>query len=541
MREAKIYGLKPALRTGSPPLLVVLLIALAIGAAFRVPGLGLRPFHGDEANQAMRAGILLEEGRYEYDPHEHHGPTLYYLALLPLWMTGTTTIAEATESTFRSLPVFFGLALIALLWTLRQGLGHGAIGMAALFTALSPALIFYSRYFIQETLFIFFGLAAIAAGFAWWRRPRPLWAALAGAGLGLTFATKETCIILFFAMGVGVAGALLLARFRDGTRICFQRHQRASDILVFVLAGLVVSVALYSSVFTHGKGVLDSLRAFTTYATERAEGQGSAGIHDKPWHYYLHLLGWTYRSAGQRYSEGLILGLGALGILSALIRPMREAQRNAVYFGRFIGLYTLAVTMVFALIPYKTPWNLLPFYQPLVLCAGLGAAALWRGLRWRPARAVLLAGLAAGAAHLGWQAHRINFVYPAHEGNPYVYAHTSGSLPRAMNDVRAIAALRANPERMPVYIIQPDGDYWPIPWYLRDFEQVAYWTAVPERLDAPVFVTDHALGPELQRRLGDRYFVLMRGLRPNVLRLVWVRRDLWDAFVATRSTVAPGP
>jgi uncharacterized protein (TIGR03663 family) len=539
MSLSESYGLKPALRTGSFQLLVVLLIALAIGTAFRVPALGLRPFHGDEANQAMRAGILLEEGVYEYDPHEHHGPTLYYFALLPLWMTGTATIAEASEATFRALPVFFGLALLALLWTLRHGLGYGAIGMAALFTALSPALIFYSRYFIQETLFIFFALAAISAGFAWWRKPGPLYAALSGVCLGLSFATKETCVILFFAMGAGVLGALFLARFRDGTRICLQRHRRVSDAVVFLLAGLVVSVALYSSFFTHWQGVLDSVRAFTTYATERAEGQGSAGIHDKPWHYYLTLLGWTYRSAGQRYSEGLLLGLGAVGILAALLRRVNEENRNEVYFGRFIAIYSLVVTVAFTLIPYKTPWNLLPFYQPLVLCAGIGAATIFRGFRWLPIRAVLAIALAAGMAHLGWQAWRINFVYPAHEGNPYVYAHTSGTLTRTTDDIREIAALRPNPQQMPIYVIQPDADYWPLPWYLRDFDQVAYWPGVPAAPDAPVIIADPGVRVELMEKLRGDYFIQMRGLRPNVLRFVLVRRDLWDAFVAGRSAVAP--
>ena len=522
-----------------PLLITAFLLALAIGAAFRIPQLGVRPFHGDEANQAMRTGLLLEDGVYAYDPHEHHGPTLYYLALIPLWLTGTHDIAAANEATFRTVPVFFGLALIVLLWTLRSGLGFGATAIAALLTALSPALIFYSRYYIQETLFIFFALGAIAAGFAWWRRPSILRAALTGALLGLTFATKETCVILFFAMGAGIMGTLILARFRDGTRLCFQSYRRKGDAALFLLAGLLVSVVLFSSFFTHGQGVLDSIRAFTTYTTERAEGQGSAGIHDKPWHYYFTLLGYTYRSAGQRYSEGLILGLGAIGILTALARPMHEERRAEIHFGRFIALYTLVVILAFTLIPYKTPWNLLPFHQPLVLCAGIGGAALFRGLRWLPLRAVLAVALAAGMAHLGWQAWRINFIYPAHEGNPYVYAHTSGTLTRMTDDIHAIAALKPNPEQMPIYIIQPDGDYWPLPWYLRDFDQVGYWTQVPDAPDAPVIIADPSVRPELFEKLRGDYFIQMRGLRPSVLRFFLVRRDLWDAFVAQRSAVTP--
>ena len=50
------------------------------GLAVRLPH-SPRPMHGDEANQAVRTGMLLETGRYDYDPQDHHGPSLYWLTL----------------------------------------------------------------------------------------------------------------------------------------------------------------------------------------------------------------------------------------------------------------------------------------------------------------------------------------------------------------------------------------------------------------------------------------------------------------------------
>ena len=56
------------------------LLAIALGAlAFRLPDLSARPMHCDEGNQAVRTGMLLETGHYCYDPHEHHGPSLYWI------------------------------------------------------------------------------------------------------------------------------------------------------------------------------------------------------------------------------------------------------------------------------------------------------------------------------------------------------------------------------------------------------------------------------------------------------------------------------
>ena len=120
--------------------------------------------HGDEANQAYKAGLkLFEEGVYLYDPGDHHGPSLYYLTLPILALSGARTFAETTESEYRLLPVLFGIGLVLLLWPLGAGLGRAAAVVAAVLTALSPAMVFYSRYYIQETLLVFFTLATILA------------------------------------------------------------------------------------------------------------------------------------------------------------------------------------------------------------------------------------------------------------------------------------------------------------------------------------------------------------------------------------------
>ena len=52
-----------------------------------------RTFHPDEANQAFTAGRLLETGRYEYRPDDHHGPTLYYAAAVIQKAAGHNSLA----------------------------------------------------------------------------------------------------------------------------------------------------------------------------------------------------------------------------------------------------------------------------------------------------------------------------------------------------------------------------------------------------------------------------------------------------------------
>ncbi|MBA2645499.1 MAG: TIGR03663 family protein, partial [Pyrinomonadaceae bacterium] len=56
---------------------------LLVAAIIRVYALELRPLHHDEGVNGFFLTRLFREGKYEYDPANYHGPTLYYLALPP--------------------------------------------------------------------------------------------------------------------------------------------------------------------------------------------------------------------------------------------------------------------------------------------------------------------------------------------------------------------------------------------------------------------------------------------------------------------------
>jgi uncharacterized protein (TIGR03663 family) len=137
--------------------------------------------HHDEANQAVRTGILLESGIYQYDPHEHHGPTLYYSTLPVVRLAAGRDFSRTHEWMFRIVPAVFGAGLILLLLGLRDGIGRTAALVAGLLTAVSPALVFFSRYYVQESQLVFFTFALIVAGWRCVQTHRPAWAMAAGA------------------------------------------------------------------------------------------------------------------------------------------------------------------------------------------------------------------------------------------------------------------------------------------------------------------------------------------------------------------------
>jgi hypothetical protein len=205
-----------------------------------------------------------------------------------------------------------------------------------------------------------------------------------------------------------------------------------------------------------------------------------------------------------------------------------------------VGLTAVA----FSLLPYKTPWNLLPFYAGAIALAGIGFSTLVHATSSRAVRTVLAAALTLASAHLGWQAWRASVTYAADARNPYVYAQTVPDAVRMAARIRELASLHPERDRMQVSVIAPPTEQWPLPWYLRAMPHVGYWTAPGDALAlrAPVVVASLEHAAALEAALGERYVSSYYGLRPDVLLAFYVERGLWSRFLArvASGTSTPG-
>jgi uncharacterized protein (TIGR03663 family) len=486
--------------------LVVLILVVAGAAAIRLVRLENRPMHTDEAVHAFKFGDLLEADTYVYDPHEYHGPTLNYMTIPVVRLDGGNSLAQTTEAQLRLVPAICGILVIAGLWLIRDGIGRAAMICAAVLCAASPAMIFYSRYYIQEMLLVCFTFFALAA---FWRCAadrnivlRVFWMIVAGACLGLMHATKETCIIPMFAMGAAGFCAMLFSLLkRDGPALdpsgptpgppplpgqqplqeaiddtlrktaaapSFKSKIRFCAIAgaVVLVAGAAVSVTLFSSFFTHSSGPWDSIATYGNYLF-RSSGEGSAGNHSHPWHYYLELVGFWPAGDGTVWTEGFVLILAAVGLIAGLIG--RGCGKASVTFVRFLGVYTIAMTVVYSALSYKTPWCLLGFYHGMLLLAGVGAAVLLRLMKPVGLKAIVAVILLVGTSHLAWQGYSASFTQCADPGNPYVYAHPTWDVMTIVEKVRGIAEVHPDKKDMHVQVLCEDNHPWPFPWYFRDF------------------------------------------------------------------------
>jgi uncharacterized protein (TIGR03663 family) len=457
---------------------------LAIFAAalvFRIPDLADRPMHADEAVLADKFGGLLETGHFAYDPQDYHGPALAWLTLAPAWIGGAHRFADLTETTLRIVPALCGVLLVLMPLLLWDGLGRwGAVAAVGL-TAISPAMVYYSRYYIPEMLLTTLTCAVVVCGYRYSRSGKAGWAIAAGSCTGLMFITKETAGIAVVCMLLALASTV----------------RRKPSVTWPVVAAIAIAILIPVAAL----GFTDGLRALMSYWQRGMHG----GMHRHAWDYYLGLL---------VRNEWLIVAAAVVG-----------ATRKGGLL-RFLAVYTCAMTLTYSLIPYKTPWCVLGALDAMILLAGAGVAAL---AEWLPRRAWV--ALAISLAVVGFQAWRASFPWSSDPRNAYAYAHTG-------RDVYAIRdRLESLGRGRPVQVVST-RNLWPLPWYLRAFPHVEWWRSLgPGYRPADVILVTPEMEPalvhelyevpppgsrDLYRSIFDRYMEL----RPQVELRGYIRASL---------------
>ncbi len=537
---------------------------LLVAAILRFYDLNLVPLHHDEGVNGNFLVRLVRDGFYHYDPANYHGPTLYYFAaLFPRALRflsgvpaqdkyGLTTIAV------RAVTSLFGLGTVALIFPLRRQLGTLATLCAAGLLAISPGAVYLSRYFIHETIFVFFTLGIVVSLVKYYESRRPVFLIVCGLSAGLLFATKETAIISAVVLVIALVLTHVYQLFwREPATVDIRSKKnkrrespppeslvetlRAELQTVFwVVAALAVffavNVVFYSSFFTNfPKGVWDALRTFEFW---RKTGR-QAHIHPFITYFWWLLL-----------QESPVLILGAVGAIFAALKPSKP-------FLLFSALWSFGLITAYSLIAYKTPWLCLSFIVPLALTSGGAVQAIYEELgEWQldaPARAgivalilVMATGLLPGLARALTEKklHAMTFIplYQVLDLNfrnydndnryyVYVYAHTRRETLKLVQEIDRIAERTRLGRQTGVTIVSPD--YWPLPWYLRDYNRVGYHGRMVTS-NEPIVIASQGQAEEVEMTFGNRYQRVHSGfnlagnfpLRPGVDLLLFTRREL---------------
>ena len=620
---------------------------LVVGAFLRLYHLALVPLHHDEGVNGNFLVSLVRNGAYTYDPNNYHGPTLYYFSAIFAWIArffggvGARDAYGLTTFNIRFVTAAFGVATVGLALLLRKRLGAiGALSAAALM-AISPGAVYLSRYFIHESLFVFFMMGIVVAAVKYYDTGAGVYLILAAISAALMTATKETWIIngpvLLIAfvstnaycvlkwaihqgrdvsdkVDRGSSGTILaalgypiviIAIIRSGAKSRFVRFHALQSLMVYGLVNvlevllvlgtmtsgvlgslfllllgivgllhlglviflaiktysgatvrlpvlgtiaqkysggdlldrfggpisvatvalvaftvfIVVNVLFYSSFFSnYPKGVNDSLQTLALWRKRTHE-------HAHPWYQYIR---WLLQK------ESIVLVLGGIGALIALWRAENR-------FALFAAQWAFGLLAAYSLVRYKTPWIALNFIVPLALTSGYTLNVFYRKLLELNQPLFFLAPAVLIVAFCGFQMYQLNFVYYDDDTYVYVYAHTRRETLVMLDQIDQIATQMKTGHDTGVAIVSPE--YWPLPWYFRDYKRVGYYQKVVPTTE-PVIIGSVGQEEEIKATYGDQYQQIDSSklndprilpdrnpngsfsLRPGVDLLLYVRKDV---------------
>ena len=213
--------------------ITLLLVALFL----RLYDVGARVMSHDESLHTTYSHHLYSGVGFKHDPLMH-GPLLFHLTAASYFLLGPSDFSA------RLPVVLFGVGIVWLLWLTRGWLGKVGAFLAATMMALSPTLLFHSRYIRHDIYAIFFIMAVAITAFHYIEKDEKKWLYLMAGALGLSFTTKEVAFISAVIMaGFFVVWILV--------RLLTQEWERSSFKIPFVAlltgGGLLAVYAMYEA------------------------------------------------------------------------------------------------------------------------------------------------------------------------------------------------------------------------------------------------------------------------------------------------------
>ena len=177
-------------------------VALFAGLALAALGLRLweldgRTMHYDESLHVHYAWRLATGEGYVYSPWMH-GPFQIHLTALMF------KLFADSDFTARLGYAFFGSALVALPYFLRTYLGRTGAVVTSVLLALSPVMLYFSRFGRNEILMAFWAVALLILMWRYLNEGKNRYLYMASAVLALAFATKETSYIIVATFGAAL-------------------------------------------------------------------------------------------------------------------------------------------------------------------------------------------------------------------------------------------------------------------------------------------------------------------------------------------------
>jgi uncharacterized protein (TIGR03663 family) len=440
--------------------LFILIFFLAVFIRFW--HLDLKLLHHDEAIHAWFSYELLTKGTWIYDP-SYHGPFLYYVT------AGMFSLFGDSDLVARLLPSLFGVLLVPLIYCIyRIGyLDKKQTLLAALLLALSPDMVYFSRFLRHDIFMLFFSflfLVAILYYFEYGQTRYAIIAAIAMAG-GLSCKEEMPIILLIFA------SFFIYAIWRGKFNL---PHDWKYDCIFGAFIVLAIMSVLYSAFGFHIETLIGQNFALNTTGWYKAVEHWTA-MHNQqrlggPWFYYIPLyllyelpifilamigtVQFLFKDFNgslflKRFKNwltyrGSVLPTAELAAVTLQqIKTQKPVYSKSDAFFGFCIYWMIMMMAFYALVGEKVPWLIIP--QLLPMCF----VAVYK-LNWQKIVFALI-----GCLFLILMTWHVAFI-PADINEPIVQVQNSEDLRDVMRLIDASD-----------HVVVASQNYWPLPWYYR--------------------------------------------------------------------------
>jgi uncharacterized protein (TIGR03663 family) len=218
---------------------------IVFGALLRFWGLGDKPLHHDESLHAYFSLQLMHQMEnwrgcfeqqmacYHYDPLLH-GPFQFHIIALVYKISQLLGAPDhgVNTTSLRIAAATLGSAMVSLPYFLRDYLGGRRNALVACFLlAISPSLVYYSRFAREDIYMAFFTLLLIVAAGLYVRSRKGRWCIIGTVAFVLSYATKEATFL-----SVAVFGSFLSAiiAWELGVKIPVRKRIHSRSLLLHI-------------------------------------------------------------------------------------------------------------------------------------------------------------------------------------------------------------------------------------------------------------------------------------------------------------------
>jgi uncharacterized protein (TIGR03663 family) len=440
----------------------IFLLILIIALFTRFWHLDLKLLHHDEAIHAWFSYELLTTGAWAYDP-SYHGPFLYYVT------AGMFALFGDSDLVARLLPALFGSLLIPLVYCIyRIGyIDKKQTLVAALLLALSPEMVYFSRFLRHDIFMLFFTFLLLVAILYYFEYGQTRYTVIAAIAIGGALSCKEEMPVIllifasFFIYGIWRRKFTLPPDWKY-------------DLILGVFIVLVIMSVLYSAFGTHLDTLIGQSFAVNTTGWYKAVEHWIA-MHNQqrlggPLYFYipfyllyevpifiLAIIG-TLQILGKGIEPPLFIrrfknrikyrvsGVPTAELAAVSLHQLKNQEPGSSksdLFFTFCVYWMILVMVFYAFVGEKVPWLIIP--QLLPMCF----VAVYK-LNWQKMVFAII-----GCVFLAVMTWHVAFI-PADINEPIVQVQNS-------EDLRDVMQLIDASDR----VVVASKNYWPLPWYYR--------------------------------------------------------------------------